>query len=435
MRLEDIAVGQPSRSFSYARLLEKIEILRSSLRWGRTDPKEQIVRALGQCNDIRDEVLKLSRQERLLRSKPAQRVVAVESGRQDKISRKQALLDRNFVFEGVFGESPELLESLEIAEKAAPTPLPVLIYGESGTGKELMARVIHNNGSRRDGPYVSINCGAIPENLIESELFGHKKGAFTGATSDRAGKFESANGGTIFLDEIGELPLSGQVKLLRVLQSSELQRVGSDKIIYVDTRVVAATNRDLAAMCARGEFREDLYFRLGVIDITVPPLRQRRDEIPLLIDYFATEAAEMLNRAPVQLAPRLRTLLMNYDYPGNIRELRNIIYRISCLADEVADIMHLPSAVRSGLALPDAQQKLTKGKGCAAMLERPLAQVKKEAADAAEKLYLQQGLIECRGKVVELARKIGMNRSHVWTLIKKHGIDVKQYADARAQGR
>ncbi len=176
----------------------------------------------------------------------------------------------------------------------------MLIDGESGTGKELMAKVIHANGARADKPYISVNCGAIPDNLLESELFGHKKGAFTGASGDRKGKFESAHSGTIFLDEIGELPLSGQVKLLRVLESHEIQRVGSDETIAVDARIVAATNKNLRSSCEEGKFREDLFYRLSVIHVTLPPLRERKDEIPLLFEYFGDEAAEALKRRPVE---------------------------------------------------------------------------------------------------------------------------------------
>jgi len=192
--------------------------------------------------------------------------------------------------------------------------------------------VIHANGARADRTYIGVNCGAIPDNLLESELFGHKKGAFTGASNDRKGKFESAHTGTIFLDEIGELPLAGQVKLLRVLEAHEIQRVGSDEPIAVDTRIVAATNRNLRRMSEEGRFREDLFYRLSVIHLTLPPLRERRDEIALLLAYFGDEAAAALKRQPVKMTLRLREFLRTYDYPGNIRELRNLVYRIVCLA-------------------------------------------------------------------------------------------------------
>ena len=405
-------------AISYGGLIEKLEILRSTLRWASTLDRPQIQKLLGQCNTLRDEVMQLSRKERF--------VTATASGtgarRNSTAHRRKALLDRSFVFEGVFGESLKLLEALEIAEKAAPTDLPVLIDGESGTGKELMAKVIHANGSRADKPYISVNCGAIPDNLLESELFGHKRGAFTGASSDRSGKFEAADSGTIFLDEIGELPLPGQVKLLRVLQSNEIQRVGSDSVIEVDTRIVAATNKNLQKMCREGTFREDLYYRLGVIQVTLPPLRERKDEIPLLIEYFGDEAAEKLRRRPVKLSRRLRTYLLNYAYPGNIRELRNIIFRISCLASDTADFEHLPETIR-----PDVPELKPEGGGEGEQQQLSLADAKKAASDAAERQFLERGLQEQGGKVSELARQLDMNRSHLQTLLKKHGLSSKNY--------
>ncbi|MFZ0469103.1 MAG: sigma 54-interacting transcriptional regulator, partial [Thiogranum sp.] len=337
-----IIESKAESAISYGGLIEKIEILRSTLRWASKLERPQIQKLLSQCNALRDEVMQLSRKERFVTATAS----AGAAGKQTTTQRRKALLDRSFVFEGVFGESLKLLDALEIAEKAAPTDLPVLIDGESGTGKELMAKVIHANGSRADKPYISVNCGAIPDNLLESELFGHKRGAFTGASSDRSGKFEAANTGTIFLDEIGELPLPGQVKLLRVLQSNEIQRVGSDKTVDVDTRIVAATNKNLMNMCREGTFREDLYYRLGVIQVTLPPLRERKDEIPLLIEFFGDEAAEKLQRRPVKLSRRLRTFMLDYAYPGNIRELRNIIFRIACLAGDTADFEHLPESIR-----------------------------------------------------------------------------------------
>lgn len=272
--------GERGSAMSYAALLEKIEIMRSTLRWATHIERPDIEKLLRQANTLRDEVMGLSHKERFLEAVATERraevpseppPVALSTG-----ERRQALLARSFVFEGTFGDNPKLLDALEIAEKAAPTDLPVLVDGESGTGKELMAKVIHANGARADKPYISVNCGAIPDNLLESELFGHKRGAFTGAANDRKGKFESAHKGTIFLDEIGELPLPGQVKLLRVLQSHEIQRVGSDEIIHVDARIVAATNKNLRKLIEQGSFREDLFYRLSVIHVTLPPLRGAR---------------------------------------------------------------------------------------------------------------------------------------------------------------
>ncbi len=415
-------VKNKSSAISYAGVLEKVEILRSTLRWAPKLDRPEIQKLLNQCNTLRDEVMQLSHKERFVKAS----TTTVSAKSKSEAERRQALIERSFVFDGVFGENPKLLEALEIAEKAAPTDLPVLIDGESGTGKELMAKVIHANGSRSDKAYVSVNCGAIPDNLLESELFGHKKGAFTGASSDRKGRFESANGGTIFLDEIGELPLQSQVKLLRVLQSNEIQRVGSDDLIEVDARVVAATNKNLRQLSQQGAFREDLFYRLDVIHVTVPPLRERKDEIPLLYEYFCDEAAERLNRAPIKMSAALRNFLLKYDYPGNIRELSNIIYRVSCLADGTAGLEHLSSELRPAGTVSNKRGASTVVAG------GTLSDMKKEASDAAERQFLEYGLQEVGGKVAELARRIEMNRSHLQTLLKKHGISSKDYRTKKA---
>ncbi|RJG05532.1 sigma-54-dependent Fis family transcriptional regulator [Noviherbaspirillum cavernae] len=416
---------QAQSSVSYAGLLERIEILRSTLRWSSRLERPEIEKLLRQSSALRDEVMQLSHKERFVKAastaadEPAP--VNLSSG-----ERRRALLDRSFVFEGTFGDNPKLLDALEVAEKAAPTDLPVLIDGESGTGKELMAKVIHANGARADKAYISVNCGAIPENLLESELFGHKRGAFTGAANDRKGKFESAHKGTIFLDEIGELPLPGQVKLLRVLQSHEIQRVGSDEIISVDTRIVAATNKNLRRLIEEGAFREDLFYRLSVIHVTLPPLRERKDEIPLLLAYYGDEAAEALKRRPVKMTPRLRDYLLNYAYPGNIRELRNLIYRLSCLAGDTADVTHLPEDIR-----PKAAAVQLDTPAAAVAIPHSLSDAKRAASDEAERAFLERGLKEVGGTVAELARRCDMNRSHLQMLLKKHGIHSK---DFRHQG-
>ena len=429
MKLFDQRLG--GSSITYAGLLEKIEIMRNSLRWASKLERPEIEKLLRQSNALRDEVMQLSHKERFVRAATAE-VEPLEPVERPPGERRQGLMDRSFIFEGTFGDNPKLLESLEIAEKAAPTDLPVLIDGESGTGKELMAKVIHANGSRADKPYISVNCGAIPDNLLESELFGHKKGAFTGASNDRKGKFESAHKGTIFLDEIGELPLQGQVKLLRVLQAHEIQRVGSDEIINVDTRIVAATNKNLRKLIEEGSFREDLFYRLSVIHVTLPPLRERKDEIPLLFSFFCDEAAEALKRPPVKMTPRLRDFLLNYSYPGNIRELRNLIYRLSCLAGEMADITHLPEDIRPKAP---ARSIASAGIDVEAMKLTSLSDAKRAASDEAERAFLERGLKEVGGTVAELARRCDMNRSHLQMLLKKHGIRSKDFRRQAPDGQ
>jgi transcriptional regulator with GAF, ATPase, and Fis domain len=432
MKILDQDIAEPGSSLSYAGLIERIEILRSTLRWASSLERPEIEKLLRQAGALRDEVMQLSHKERFVKAAAAEPSRATLSLRQ----RRQALIDRSFRFDGTFGDNPKLLEALEIAEKAAPTLLPVLVDGESGTGKELMARVIHANGDRSDKPFISVNCGAIPENLIESELFGHRKGSFTGAAADRKGKFESAHGGTIFLDEIGELPLSGQVKLLRVLEAHEIQRVGSDQPIAVDTRVVAATNRDLRALCEQGLFREDLYYRLSVIHVTLPPLRERKDEIPLLLEFFTNEAAEALKRRPLELTRRLRQFLLDYAYPGNIRELRNIVLRLSCLGGATADLEHLPADIRPTGEVPHEQAAArapvngANGATPHAKIEigaMALSEAKRAASDSAERAFLERGLEQVGGTVTELARRCEMNRSHVQMLLKKHGIRSKDF--------
>ena len=420
--IEDLPEELPaSPAVSYAALLEKIEILRSTLRWTSRMERPEIEKLLKQASVLRDEVMQLSHRERFVQAAGAE----PQRGPATAGERRQALLARSFVFEGTFGDNPRLLEALEIAEKAAPTDLPVLVDGESGTGKELMAKVIHANGARADKPYISVNCGAIPDNLLESELFGHKKGSFTGASNDRKGKFESAHTGTIFLDEIGELPLSGQVKLLRVLEAHEIQRVGSDEPIAVDTRIVAATNRNLRRMSEEGRFREDLFYRLSVIHLTLPPLRERRDEIPLLLAYFGDEAAATLKRRPVKMTHRLREFLRTYQYPGNIRELRNLVYRIACLAPDTADIEHLPVDIRPGNLMVTTNGALASATS--------LSDAKRTASDEAERAFLERGLHEVGGTVAELARRFEMNRSHVQMLLKKHGLHSKDFRRGAAK--
>lgn len=247
------------------------------------------------------------------------------------------------------GESPVMRKVFQLIEKVAPSDATVLIYGESGTGKELVARAIHSRGTRSRGPFVPVNCGAIPENLIESELFGHKKGSFTGADSDTLGLFRQAEGGTLFLDEIGELPLSMQAKLLRALQSRAVRPVGATKDIPIDVRIVAATNRNLRREIEAGRFREDLYFRLNVINISLPPLRERKEDLPPLIS--AILARTVRNGVTPVVSPDALQQLSRYSYPGNVRELENILERAYVLGGEVILPEHLPEQVRSGTSL------------------------------------------------------------------------------------
>ncbi|MGB5377330.1 sigma-54-dependent transcriptional regulator, partial [Muriicola sp.] len=238
----------------------------------------------------------------------------------------------------MIGESPEITGIKEIIEKVAPTDARVLITGSNGTGKELVAHWVHEKSERHAAPFVEVNCAAIPSELIESELFGHVKGAFTSAIKDRAGKFETANKGTIFLDEIGDMSLSAQAKVLRALQENKISRVGSDKDISVDVRVVAATNKDLSKEIEEGRFREDLYHRLAVILVKVPSLNERRDDIPMLIEHFSEKIGVEQGTAPKKFSKKALELLRAYDWTGNIRELRNVVERLTILgSDEITE--------------------------------------------------------------------------------------------------
>ena len=299
------------------------------------------------------DITQRKRQEHQLREALAE----VETLR-DRLQAENAYLKEEVRSEGRFdsivGESPALKAVLDQVDQVAPTNSSVLIIGESGTGKEAIARAIHDLSARRDRPLIKVNCGAITPTLIESELFGHEKGAFTGASKQRQGHFELADGGTIFLDEIGELPLDAQVKLLRVLQEHELSRLGSETAISVDVRVIAATNRDLVEMVEAGTFRMDLFYRLNVFPLTIPPLRERRDDIPLLVAKFLSDQARAQGRTFSRVSEDGMQLLLTYHWPGNIRELQNVIERAAILArDKVVPIA--PHLVHSGInASPEA---------------------------------------------------------------------------------
>lgn len=235
---------------------------------------------------------------------------------------------------GIIGNSPKLNHAIEIAQKVAPTDLSVLINGESGVGKESFSKIIHSLSLRKHETFIAINCGAIPEGTIDSELFGHVKGSFTGALDNRKGYFETANGGTIFLDEVGELPIGTQARLLRVLESGEFIRVGDSSVLKTDVRVVAATNVDLVERVRQGKFREDLYFRLNTVPIVVPPLRERGNDIELLFRKFTTDFAEQYHTEPVQLSADARQVLLNYRWPGNVRQLKNVAEQVSVLSTD-----------------------------------------------------------------------------------------------------
>jgi two-component system nitrogen regulation response regulator NtrX len=327
----------------------------------------------------------------------------------------------------LIGQSAALKAVLEAVRRAAPTNATVLLLGESGVGKELVARTVHRNSPRAGQRFVQVNCAAIPEELIESELFGHEKGSFTGATEKQIGKFEQADRGTIFLDEVGDMSARTQAKVLRVLQEQEVERLGSARTIKVDVRVIAATNKDLDEAIQRGEFREDLYFRLNVIPITVPPLRDRREDIPLLVQHFARRISEEHNLRPTRFDPRAIEALQRYRWRGNIRELRNTIERVLIMASgDVVRVEDLPRDVRGEAgARPVVAEQAAAGAvppAGAASGALVAAGTLREFKDAAERAYLVQKLTENAWNISKTAEVIDTPRSNLYKKLEQYGI-------------
>jgi two-component system, NtrC family, nitrogen regulation response regulator NtrX len=319
----------------------------------------------------------------------------------------RASVDRRLV---MVGDSHVMAQLREQVAMTAPTNGRVLIYGENGTGKELVARSIHAMSRRRNGPFIEVNCAAIPEELIESELFGHVKGAFTGAVADRRGKFELADGGTLFLDEIGDMSLKTQAKVLRALQEQVVEPVGSTQRVSVDVRVIAATNKDLPVAIRSGEFREDLYFRLAVIPIFVPPLRDRREDIPVLAEYFMAGFAQEYGRRPKAFAPDAVVLLQRYGWPGNVRELRNLIERLVIMAP--GDTIPASDLAFLGGDDPEA---------AAPPAPAPLMPLH-DARDRFEREYILRALAEQHGNMSRTAEVLGVERSNLYRKMRAFGI-------------
>ncbi|MFH1115914.1 MAG: sigma-54 dependent transcriptional regulator [Pseudomonadota bacterium] len=312
----------------------------------------------------------------------------------------------------IIGKSKAMDTVFTIMKRVADTPTTVLVVGESGTGKELVARGLHKASSRSSAPFVSINCAALPENLLESELFGYEKGAFTGASGLRQGKFEFADGGSLFLDEVGEMALNLQVKLLRVLQEHEFQRVGGNNDIRVDVRIIAATNKDLKEEVDAGRFREDLYFRLNVVRIDVPPLRDRRSDIPVLVAHFVAKFTEKLGRIVHAVDPEVMTALFRYSWPGNVRELENVIERslVLCRGTTIKP-EDLPPEIRESPEIEEGLDTLISW-------EKGLA----ETLDAIEERMIRQALKKTRNVQAQAAKILGISRSNLQYKMKKFGL-------------
>jgi DNA-binding NtrC family response regulator len=326
---------------------------------------------------------------------------------EDSRERSLLLSSRNR-FGGLVGSSRKMREVFTLLERMAAGGADVLIQGETGTGKEGCAEALHNESPRKDGPFVIVDLAGVPGSLVESELFGHVKGAFTGAQGDRAGAFERANGGTVFLDEIGELPLELQPRLLRVLERRQVKRVGANDYRTVNVRVIAATHVDLEGAIQAGKFRRDLFHRLAVLRVTLPPLRERPEDIPLLVDTML----ELNGRPPSALSDQTRALLTQYPWPGNVRELRNVVEQVVSLGEEALPAMEpLPGEGANKSAGPD--------------LDLPFKEAKEKLIEGFERDYLS-GLIErCEGNISRASREAGIDRVYLRKLLRKHGLDQK----------
>ena len=348
----------------------------------------------------------------------------------DRLDKKVELLSRQLDeedgFHGIIGKSAEIQKVFDVLQKAAMSEAPVIVYGESGTGKELVARVIHQLGTRKDQPFVQFNCAALNESLLESELFGHIKGAFTGAYRHRQGRFEAASGGDIFLDEIGDVPLSIQVKLLRVLETKQFEHVGDHRPISVDVRIITATNKDLEELIAQKRFRDDLYFRINVFPIHLPPLRNRSEDIPLLVNTFIRRMRSRTGKKISRLTPAAMECFMEYRWPGNVRELKSALEFAFVLAEEgVIDLDHLPPKIAER-----RRQYTAPGRSPVQAAAPEKAGEKtilaSNSGDPAEKKVLIEALRESKGNQSQAARILGINRVTVWNRMKKYGIDLKK---------
>jgi DNA-binding NtrC family response regulator len=329
----------------------------------------------------------------------------------------RAELSARYRFSEIVGTSARMNSIFQMMDRIARVDGTVLVTGESGTGKELVARAIHFAGPRRDGPFVVVNCGAIPRDLIESEFFGHAKGAFTDAKTETTGKFEMAHRGTIFLDEIGELPLEAQVKLLRALGEREIVKVGDSRTIPVDVRVIAATNKDLDGEIRKGAFREDLYFRLAVLSLRLPALRERAEDIPLLCEHFLRKYAKELGRGIRELSPEFLEALLGYPWPGNVRELENVVYEAMVHADgDTLDASALPARIRSRGSIP-----LEAGEDSASASGSLLAAAH-IAADGAARALIEKALREAGGSRTLAAQRLGISRKTLFNKMKALGL-------------
>jgi DNA-binding NtrC family response regulator len=347
------------------------------------------------------------------------RLVVKRALERTRLTREHRLLleriEREYGFGSIIGSGPDMERIFQAISRVAETDLTVLVRGESGSGKELVAQALHHRSPRRERPFIAVNCAAISRELVESELFGHEKGAFTGADARRIGRFEAASGGTIFLDEIGDMPLETQAKVLRVLQERVLERVGGLQPISLDVRVVAATHRDLEAEVEAGRFREDLYYRLKVVELDLPPLRERRQDIAALADRFLEQVAERLKRPKVGLSAGALAKLCEHTWPGNVRELKNVIEQAAVLARGPT------------IEADEVEVGKKRGRSSKVSADLPFAEAKRVAVEDFERAYLVRALETHDGNISRTAEAIGMVRQSLQQKLKELGIRAKDH--------
>jgi DNA-binding NtrC family response regulator len=334
-----------------------------------------------------------------------------------EVEELRSELETRYGFHEIVGISREMQQVFRMMAKVVGVDVTVLMTGESGTGKEMVARAIHRKGKRARGPFVAVNCSAIPQTLVEAEFFGHERGAFTDAREARPGKFEQAHGGTLFLDEVGDLALDAQAKMLRALQERQVVRLGGRQPIDVDVRVIAATHKDLAQEMQAGRFREDLYWRLNVIQLRLPPLRERKGDLPLLVDHFVSRFNRELGLNISGIAPEARQLLANYDWPGNIRELENTLCRAMILADgDTLSLADLPGRVRGEVSLPGSPARDLD------LSRLSLGEAVAEAVERIEKVMILSRLAEHRGSRTATAESLGVSRKTLFNKMRQYGL-------------
>ncbi len=406
------AIGRPCSEVFHADICESRCALRRSMETG-----QELIDLPARILDARGRSIPISLSTAVLRDSGGELLGAVETFRDlSALERLRKEISHEYSYEDIVGKSRGLKKIFAILPDVAESDATVLIEGTSGTGKELLARALHNLSRRRKRPFVAVNCGALPVSLFESELFGHTKGAFTDARRDKPGRLALAEGGTLFLDEVSELPPATQVKLLRVLQEREYEALGGVKTLRADVRVVAATNQRLVELVSEGRFRDDLYFRLAVVRLAIPPLKERREDVPLLVSHFIERFDAQHGRGIHGVTPRVMEILMRHDFPGNVRELENIIEHgfVLCHDPEI-DVQHLPEELRS--AAP----------------HRVGEQDRRSNLARAEADALRGTLEQHQGRMIEAAHDLGISRTTLWRKLKEHGIVAAEFKSERGR--